>query len=100
MNKILSIADKYTCYIYFINVDEKIFKDIIMKIPHITVQTYYRLLIGELLPNEINKCIYLDSDICVCKDLSELFNIDIKDNYLAGVVAPSHYFSEDRHCKD
>ena len=96
-NKILSIAYKYICYIYFMNVEEKIFKNIKMNISHTSVQTYYCLLIGELLPNEIDKCIYLDSDICICKDLSDLFNIDIKDNYIAGVIAPLYYFSEEKN---
>ena len=70
-NKIMEIMDKYLCNINFIYVN-KIFENIKMKIPHITFITYYRLLIGYLLPKEINKCIYLDVDICVCKDLSEL----------------------------
>ena len=99
VNKILSISNKYICYIHFIFMNEKIFKYIKMNIPHITLPTYYRLLIGDLLPNEIDKCIYLDVDICVCKDLSELFNIDIKDNYIAGVVSPVYYFNETHHCK-
>ena len=99
INKILSIADKYVCNIYFKNMDDEIFKYIIMKIPHITVPTYYRLLIGDVLPIEIDKCIYLDIDICVCKDLSEIFKIDIKDNYIAGVVSPIYYFYEKEHCK-
>ena len=97
--KILSIAEKYICYIHFIKVDEKMFNYIKMHIHHITLPTYYRLLIGDLLPNEIDKCIYLDNDICACKDLSKLFNIDIKDNYLAGVVSPFYYFNEERNCK-
>ena len=99
IKKILSIANNYTCYFYFINMDEKIFKNIIMKIPHITKPTYYRLLIGDLLPNEIDKCIYLDADLCICKDLSELYNIDLKDNYIGGVVSPIYYFYEQIHCK-
>ena len=99
VKKILSIAEKYICYIHFIKVNEKKFKYIKMHIHHITLPTYYRLLIGDLLPNEIDKCIYLDNDICVCKDLSELYNIDIKDNYLAGVVSPFFYFNEERNCK-
>ena len=37
------------------------------------------------MPQEIEKCIILDVDICVLKDLSGLFNIDLKDNYIAGV---------------
>ena len=98
-NKILSIADKYICYINFIFIKEKIFNYIKMNIPHITLPTYYRLLIADLLPNEIDKCIYLDVDICVCKDLTDLFNIDIKDNYIAGVVSPVYFFNEKKHCK-
>lgn len=97
-NKIMEIMDKYLCNINFIYVN-KIFENIKMKIPHITFITYYRLLIGYLLPKEINKCIYLDVDICVCKDLSELYNINLNNNYLAGVVAAGHYFTEKYNCK-
>ena len=99
INKILSIREQYICDIHFINLDEIIFKDIRMHIRHITKTTYYRLLIGDLLPIEIDKCIYLDVDICVCKDLSELFNIELKDNYLAGVISPAYFFAEKRQCK-
>ena len=42
---------------------ENNFKNVTMKIPHITLTTFYRLLIGDLLPKEIDKCIYLDVDI-------------------------------------
>ena len=31
--------------------------------------------------------------------MSELYNIDIKDNYIAGVVSPSYYFKEQENCK-
>ena len=97
-NLILKLNDKYKCSIHFIFIKNK-FENIIQKIPHITLPTYYRLLIGDILPIKFDKCIYLDIDICVCKDLSELFNIDIKDYYLAGVVAAGYYFSEEKNCK-
>ena len=51
------------------------------------------MLVGDLLSKELNKCIFLDVDIYVCKDLSELFNIDIKDNYIAEVSEPDYYIS-------
>ena len=63
------------------------------------LSSYYRLLVGDLLSKELNKCIFLDVDICVCKDLSELFNIDIKDNYIAEVSEPDYYLSEEQNCK-
>ena len=63
------------------------------------LSSYYRLLVGDLLSKELNKCIFLDVDICVCKDLSELFNIDIKDNYIAEVSEPDYYLSEEQNFK-
>ena len=41
----------------------------------------------------------VDVDTCVCKDLSELFNVDLKDNYIAGVVSPGYYFNENFNCR-
>ena len=40
--------------------------------------------ISELLPN-IDKILYLDSDILIQDDLIDLFNIDLNDNYVAAV---------------
>ncbi len=94
----LKINDNYKCSINFIYL-ENVFNNYIQKIPHITLTTYYRLLIGNLLPKEIEKCIYLDIDVCVCKDLSELFNIDVTDYYIAGVVAAGYYFLEEKNCE-
>ena len=97
-NDILKLNDKYKCYIRFIYI-KKIFENLIMKIKHITFPTYYRLLISDVLPKEIDKCIYLDIDLCIIKDLSKLFNIDIKENYIAGVLSPKYYLYKEKHCK-
>lgn len=93
---ILGINDKYKCNIHFIYI-KNTFNGMIMKIPHITLPTFYRLLVGNILPQEVDKCIYLDVDMCVRKDLSELFNIQLKNNYIAGVVAAGYYFSQKYH---
>jgi lipopolysaccharide biosynthesis glycosyltransferase len=75
--------------IEFIGINEKqfkglpIFKTYDSKI--VSLANYYRLLIPELLPSEIEKVIYLDCDIILNKDISELWNINIK-NYLGGCV--------------
>ena len=97
-NLINKLKYDYKCIIHFIFI-KNFFVKTVRKISYITSTTYYRLLIGDILPEEFEKCIYLDIDICVCKDLSELFNINIGDNYIAGVVAPGYYFSEKYHCK-
>lgn len=64
-----------------------------MKIEHITTPTYYRLSLPELLKDE-EKCIYLDSDIIVRGDLQSLFDIQLGDCYLGGVL--SEGIQEDR----
>ena len=51
---------------------------------YITVPTYYRFKIASLKP-ELEKAIYLDSDIVVKKSLSDLWKEDISD-FAAGVV--------------
>lgn len=52
--------------------------------PHISVETYYRFLIQKLMPH-YNKVLYLDSDLIVKGDVSELFNVELGENLLAAV---------------
>ena len=49
---------------------------------HISIETYYRFLIQKLLPF-YDKVIYLDSDLIVKGDISELYSIDLGNNLLA-----------------
>jgi lipopolysaccharide biosynthesis glycosyltransferase len=62
----------------------KLFNDAPSTPDHVSKVAYFRLLLTKILPHH-EKCIYLDSDIIVCEDLSDLINFDIGDNYLAGV---------------
>ena len=43
--------------------------------------TYYRLFISEMFP-EMDKAVYLDSDMIVLGDISELYSHDIGENYV------------------
>lgn len=63
-------------------------KDIEHKLPneqHFGLATWYRLFIQSLFP-EYGKILYLDCDIVVLGDISELYNTDLEDNYIAGVI--------------
>ena len=44
--------------------------------------TYYRLFIADMHP-ELNKSLYIDSDTVIQGDISELYNTEISDYYLA-----------------
>ena len=49
---------------------------------HFRPETYYRLLAPQLLPN-VDKAIYLDSDLIVCDDIAKLYDVDVTGYPLA-----------------
>lgn len=51
---------------------------------HISIETYYRFLIQEVLPF-YDKVLYLDSDLVVEGDVAELFDTDLGDSALGAV---------------
>jgi len=46
--------------------------------------TYYRLFIPNLYP-QYDKVLYLDSDIVICGDVSELYNVDLGENLVGAI---------------
>lgn len=96
--KILALCKNYYCQVEFINMGNQ-FINFPNSLPHTTNQTYYRLILSDLLPN-LSKILYLDVDIVVKEDLSDLFSIDLGDNYFGGVLHPTYYFGNwEGHCK-
>ncbi len=65
-----------------IEVERDLFCDVIIHNSHVTKTTFYRLLLCDLL--DVEKCIYLDSDVIVTEDLQPLFSIDLNGAYIAG----------------
>jgi len=55
---------------------------------HFSVVTYYRLFIASLFP-QYDKVIYLDCDLVLLGDVSELYRIDLGDNVLG--AAPEEF---------
>lgn len=53
--------------------------------PNISIACYYRLVIADVLDDNIDKCIYLDCDVVVNEDLINLYNIDISQYFLGAV---------------
>lgn len=65
-------------------VDDSAFDNIHIAVSTLSKETFFRLLISSRLP-QYDKCIYLDGDVLVREDLSELLNLDMNGNYIAGV---------------
>lgn len=82
--KIAKSLDSKQVNITWIRLDDALFEDLALN-RHVTIPTYYRLLLPQILPPEFTKAIYLDSDMVVTGNLAELWNIDIGDNYLLAV---------------
>src|SRR5262249_37896783 len=84
LEKLESLVTRYDCEIALYKIaPEDLGKLRVDKWASIAV--YYRLLASRLLPCDLNKVLYLDSDIIVRRSLSELWIVDITDYALAAV---------------
>ncbi len=52
---------------------------------HISPASYFRLLLPDVLPEKLNRVIYLDCDLVVLGDIGLLWDLDIDDHYAAAV---------------
>ena len=84
IHKITELKNNVKIKIIEISKHKELFNDIRLTIDYISIETYYRYILADVLPN-IDKILYLDADILVGKNISSLFNIDIDDYYIAAV---------------
>lgn len=61
---------------------------------HFTPAAYFRLFLPELLPHH-EKVLYLDVDVAVFGDVSEVFKTDMGDAFLAGADDPLVYLKRE-----
>ena len=89
------LVEEHQCMIEFIDMGDS-YQSQTSQLSHISHVTFYRLQLPRLL-NNISKCIWLDGDVIVQKDLTELYNVNIENNYIAGVkdayevINPNYY---------
>lgn len=91
-NSLRKITNKYDKMIFFYTIRHSDLSNITIgnrEQQKLSISTYFRLFIGDILPKHVKKIIYLDGDIIVCDNLRELWNIDIGNKALAGV--PDEY---------
>ena len=98
-DKLKGISDKYNSSIIFYNIDEEYIKKFKLMFDgprHISIAAYIRLFIPEIVSDNINKVLYLDCDLIVVRDLSELWNTNIDNHSIAGVL-DGMVFQRDLH---
>lgn len=79
-----SVTDKYNQKIIFHKINRAVFSNCPIS-RHITLATYFRLVMTDILPININKVLYLDCDIVVRNSIRSLWETDL-DGYAVGVV--------------
>ena len=91
--KIKQVQDMYPdeCSVTIIQMDDR-FDKIPNGTGYIANACAYKMCIAEVLPF-IDKIIYLDTDIVVFDDLTDLYNTDITDAYIGGVPSIEHYLT-------
>jgi lipopolysaccharide biosynthesis glycosyltransferase len=77
--------------IKFVNMNESQFKDVRIS-GHISMETYFRIRIPELLSRDIKKVLYLDCDMIIHDDITRLWETNIDDYFLAAVEDPLGYY--------
>ena len=79
----------------FIQIQNSLFKDFPFgrkdQTKYVSIATYYRLYLAELLPASVDKVIYFDCDVIVNGSLSALWAADISDVALSAVTDTSTY---------
>jgi lipopolysaccharide biosynthesis glycosyltransferase len=86
-NKLLFFLQKLKFTVSFITID----KSQLANAPvygHVSLATYFRLLIPSLLDSSIKKVLFLDSDIIIRQEISSFWRVDI-DNYAHAAVENS-----------
>lgn len=83
---ISKLCEKYQNRVHYIWVDETVFNELpvhVIENSKLSKDIFSRLLIPELLPEDVDRVLMLDVDIIVNKDISELYHIDFEGKSLA-----------------
>lgn len=76
------------CSIQFYAIDNNVFNGFVIT-HHITLATYYRIIIPELLNQNIDKIIYLDCDMIIDGNIHTLWETNLNNCIVAAVAEPA-----------
>lgn len=99
INELNKLKQYYNCEIINIPMDDYIslfsFADITkFKNNYISLACYFRLLMFKILPEDVEKCFYIDGDMIINTDLSELY---LPDKKLIAVTIEPHAMQNREH---
>ena len=84
--KITEYIGMHNAVIFFYNIDSKQLKNFpLPNETYISIAAYYRIFFPLIMPDEIERILYLDTDTLIVGDLIQLYEIEF-DNPIAAVV--------------
>jgi len=86
-NRLHNIITNSNANLFFLKVDKEKYNNFKISY-HFSHVIYYRISIPELLETSVKKAIYLDCDLIVKDDISNLWNINISDYFIAAAENP------------
>ena len=96
-NYLTELAEQYGNSVIYYLVDDTPLQGVqFRKNRPLSMAAYYRLLLSSVLPSSIDKILYLDCDIIVLRDLSEIFDIELDGYALAASIDHFPYDSKHR----
>lgn len=78
------LGDTFENSIELVHIDKAAMNQKLPVIEKWPIEVYYRLLLPELLPEDADRVIYLDSDMIINTSLKELYEEELEDYDLAG----------------
>lgn len=81
------LSSRYNNKVVFYDINPSTFEGVALNPNHtwLSMAAYYRFLISSLIPCEIDKILYLDCDIIVLQDISQLFKLQMQNYGVAAV---------------
>ncbi|MCC2983271.1 glycosyltransferase family 8 protein, partial [Campylobacter jejuni] len=84
------LSSIYPSEIKIYHINDNLFYDYNIPKHEGSYNAYLRLMLASILSKDIKKCLYLDVDMLVLGDISELFDLDLKDKVFAAVFILKH----------
>lgn len=82
------LVESYEGRMHWLNVDVSVFPANISLLRYWSLEAYYRLMLQDILPEEVDRILYLDIDIIVNKPLDELYDMDFEGKLLCACSEP------------
>lgn len=82
------LIESYGGRLHWLNVNTSVFPKELPLPGCWPVEIYYRLMLQDILPEDVEKILYLDVDTIVNKPLDELFNMDFEGKMLCACCEP------------